>query len=287
MPNHSHVAATTLKGVHITLSESAKAFPRHWHATFGVGVIDDGAQSSLSGRGCVEAFAGQVITHNPGEVHDGRPIGDRPRRWRMLHIEPDAMATLLGQTSAAALEWTHPVTADPWLADALRAALAIHTRQQRSVHRDTSMLASLFDEALLRAIGRSSLSAANAKDARHDEPCGLARVMERLRDAPQATPTLDELATLAGLSRYALVRHFGRRYGLPPLAWLQQQRLEHARTHIGGGTGLAEAAAACGFSDQSHLTRQFVRKFGYTPGAWRRATRAVTSHPASAHAISF
>jgi AraC-like DNA-binding protein len=287
MPHHSQVSATCLTGVHITLSESAKAFPRHWHANFGVGMIDDGAQRSWSGRGCVEAFAGQVITHNPGEVHDGRPIGDRSRRWRMLHIEPDAMARLLGQTSVAAMEWTQPVAADPRLADALRATFEIHARQQRPVHEDTSMLTSLFDEALLRAIGRFALAAVTATHERENDPRGLARVMERLCDAPLETPTLDELATLGGLSRYALVRQFGRHYGLPPLAWLQQLRLESARTDIGKGTSLAEAAAASGFSDQSHLTRQFVRKFGYTPGAWRRATRGAWRHGTSARAISF
>jgi AraC-like DNA-binding protein len=33
------------------------------------------------------------------------------------------------------------------------------------------------------------------------------------------------------------------------------------------------AAAESGFADQSHLTRVFVRHFGFTPGEWRRAAR--------------
>jgi AraC-like DNA-binding protein len=36
---------------------------------------------------------------------------------------------------------------------------------------------------------------------------------------------------------------------------------------------LAEIALACGFCDQSHLTRTFRRRTGLTPGAWRRAAR--------------
>jgi AraC-like DNA-binding protein len=34
------------------------------------------------------------------------------------------------------------------------------------------------------------------------------------------------------------------------------------------GTGLADAAAAAGFVDQSHLTRQFKARYGVTPGRW-------------------
>jgi AraC-like DNA-binding protein len=44
-----------------------------------------------------------------------------------------------------------------------------------------------------------------------------------------------------------------------------------ARALIAAGEPLAEAAAAAGFADQPHLTRHFVRAYGYTPGAWRAA----------------
>ena len=37
------------------------------------------------------------------------------------------------------------------------------------------------------------------------------------------------------------------------------------------GASLSDAAASSGFADQSHLSRHFLRQFGYTPGAWRKA----------------
>jgi hypothetical protein len=45
-------------------------------------------------------------------------------------------------------------------------------------------------------------------------------------------------------------------------------RGEAARTLLARGTALAEAAAASGFADQSHMTRLFVRAYGLTPGAY-------------------
>ena len=95
---------------------------------------------------------------------------------------------------------------------------------------------------------------------------------ERLADDLLHAPTLDELAALAGCSRFQLLRRFQQLHGLPPHAWLLQQRLERARQLIRQGHGLAQAAADAGFADQSHLTRHFSRQFGYTPGAWRAAT---------------
>jgi len=31
---------------------------------------------------------------------------------------------------------------------------------------------------------------------------------------------------------------------------------------------LADAALACGFADQSHMTRQFKKTYGVSPGRW-------------------
>jgi AraC-like DNA-binding protein len=50
-----------------------------------------------------------------------------------------------------------------------------------------------------------------------------------------------------------------------------QRRIHHARHLIDGGARLAEAAADSGFSDQSHMTRLFVRSFGMAPGAYAKA----------------
>ena len=39
------------------------------------------------------------------------------------------------------------------------------------------------------------------------------------------------------------------------------------------GATLADAAAAGGFSDQSHMTRLFVRAYGLSPGRYAAAAR--------------
>src|SRR6266567_7022995 len=75
-----------IAGVEAVESKTRHIFPRHTHDQFGVGVIHRGAQRSLSGRGMVEAGSGDTITVNPGEVHDGAPIGDAGRAWRMLYF---------------------------------------------------------------------------------------------------------------------------------------------------------------------------------------------------------
>jgi AraC-like DNA-binding protein len=211
------------------------------------------------------------MSHNPGEVHDGMPIGSTPRRWRMFHIEPSAMARLFGVTSSDDIEWHAPVMDDQALRSALDRAFAASGAAGPSPQTLNSDDSALLEEALLLAVGRA-LPLAAPPQARQKNGQNLAIIVDRLSDDIKHAPTLDELAALVGTSRYTLVRQFRRRHGLPPMAWLLQLRLQRARERIAAGWGLADTATSCGFSDQSHLTRLFTRQFGYTPGSWRRAT---------------
>jgi AraC-like DNA-binding protein len=250
-------------GVFGTRIDSERHYGRHWHATYGFGALEHGAQRSASGRGTVEAYAGDLITTNPGEVHDGRPLGGPSRRWRMLYLEPQALASMTGGRTD--VEFTRPVFRDGRLLQALQ-RLFEHLDDWRCGRCD----ALAADEALVRACALMLEGHATASPA--DEAGGDVRqARDRLADDLLHSPTLSELAAAAGLSRYQLLRRFEKAYGVPPHAWLMQRRADRARGLIRNGMGLAEAAASCGFADQSHLTRFFVRQFGFTPGAWQRA----------------
>jgi AraC family transcriptional regulator len=49
------------------------------------------------------------------------------------------------------------------------------------------------------------------------------------------------------------------------------QRVKRAKDLLHGtNMPIAGVAAACGFADQSHLTRVFSKAFGISPGVWRR-----------------
>jgi AraC-like DNA-binding protein len=87
------------------------------------------------------------------------------------------------------------------------------------------------------------------------------------------------LEGVAGLSRYALARHFRACLGTSPYRYLVMRRLVRARSLIRCGTTLVDAAAACGFADQSHMTRHFKKAYGMSPGRW--ATRVRGASPES------
>ncbi len=82
--------------------------------------------------------------------------------------------------------------------------------------------------------------------------------------------TIAELAEDARLSREGFIRRFRREMGMTPHAYRVAYKATQARHLLRSDIALAEVAAEVGFADQSHFGRIFLRKFGTTPGAYKR-----------------
>ncbi|SIT48943.1 Transcriptional regulator, AraC family [Paraburkholderia ribeironis] len=261
-----------IAGVEATVADTAHTFARHSHDCFGVGVIVSGGHRSASGRGVVEARMNDAIMVNPGEVHDGSPLDERGRAWRMLYFEPSLLTDVGAELSGLAprdIELAQPVAHDPRLNYAFERLFAVSV-EARCVADEL-----VREEALLGLLGHLVRAhAARPALSRATQSMGpIARAKARIDDDPAAALTLTDLAADTGMSRFQLLRGFAQQTGLPPHAYRMQRRVALARQWIAAGATLADAAAAAGFADQSHMTRAFVRLLGVTPANYAAAMR--------------
>jgi AraC family transcriptional regulator len=121
---------------------------------------------------------------------------------------------------------------------------------------------------------RGDIEAYAAPKGRMLTPLQERRVTSRLLDDLGADTNLSELAALCGLSRSYFIRAFKQITGMPPHRWLLMERVKHAKELLRGTKlPIAEIAVACGFADQSHLTRVFSKVLHIGPAAWRRQWR--------------
>ena len=80
-----------------------------------------------------------------------------------------------------------------------------------------------------------------------------------------------DLCAVARLSSAHFSRKFKLSFGETPLAYVTRMRLKKAcHLMITSKATLSEIALVAGFSDQSHLCRQFRRAFSQSPATWRR-----------------
>jgi AraC-like DNA-binding protein len=105
-------------------------------------------------------------------------------------------------------------------------------------------------------------------------PWQLRRACEFIEANLDGDPSITEVAGVCGLSTNYFAKAFKQTTGAPPHAWLLMRRIEHAKRLLNETSlELAEVALACGFVDQSHLGRIFMKREGCSPGKWRRLRR--------------
>ncbi len=122
-------------------------------------------------------------------------------------------------------------------------------------------------DALLTESGIAPISASLEVSPR------IRRVQEFVEVHVGEALCLDDLAEVAGLSRYHFSRVFREETGQTPWAFVRDTRIDRAKELLAEGHAPAEAAHEAGFCDQSHLTRVLRRFDGRTPGELRDAGR--------------
>jgi AraC family transcriptional regulator len=129
----------------------------------------------------------------------------------------------------------------------------------------------LFVEALVTAIGTQIAQTIGNGQAmpgvRGLRPKQLARVLDLIEARLATGVSVVELAAAAPLSVSRFTHAFREALGVPPYQYVISRRLERAREELQrGGTTIVATALRWGFTDQSHFTRLFRKRFGMTPG---------------------
>lgn len=246
------------------------AYEPHRHDTYAVGITTAGVQTFRYRGWRRVCLPGQVHVLHPDETHDGAAGTDEGFGYRILYIAPELVRDALAGRAL-------PFVADPVqeLTPAARPIVSLLA----DIDEPISEL-SCAEIAVAVADGLLSLS---AQPHRRRVTIDI-RAVELVRDylaahARDQTSAL-VLEKIAGTDRFTIARQFRWAFGTSPDRYRMLRRLALARAAIESGQSLAQAAAEAGFADQSHMTRQFKRTYGLTPGRWMSLTAVSTQETA-------
>jgi AraC-like DNA-binding protein len=250
----------------LRLDASTHRYARHSHEGYALGVVDAGAHA-FAARGRVwTAIPGRVIIVNPEEAHDGGPASrDHAYSYRMIYLDRALVTAAIDEAAgrhSATTYFAEPVVADPALSAWIREAHRAFEQPESRIECETRLLTAVIELARRHARAPTKTEAGN----RNAREVGLA--LEYLREHLAENCSLAELAAVAGVDRFRLLRSFRRATGLPPHRYQTQVRLRRAKILMAKGETVARTAAIVGFADQSHLIRQFKSTYGVTPGAY-------------------
>jgi AraC-like DNA-binding protein len=240
------------------------AYRPHSHPTWTIAVMERGAAAFQVDARHERADDGECFVLEPEAVHTGVPAVPEGWAYKVLYLEPELLSVWDERDTAAprAARWV--VFKDA----ALRAAM-LHAHQ--ALAEEPVGLAR--DEAVLHAVGALKPHLRPGPETPKDrvEHAAVRRAIAHIRDRWDQAVPLQELAQVAGLSRFELVRRFKQQVGLPPHAFQVDLRIHRARELLGAGRAPADVALMCGFADQAHLTRTFRRHVGITPARYAAA----------------
>jgi AraC-like DNA-binding protein len=248
------------------------AFTPHMHEGYAIGVIEQGAEQFRYRHELHIAPAGSLVVINPGEIHTGEAAISQGWVYRMIYpvaeLAQHAASELVGRPRDVPF-FPSPVINDPQLANLF---VRMHTSFEiadTSLER-TSRLLWLLAHLVQRHADDSPLPRAAVPEHQ-----AVRRVRNYLEQHYAQHIALDDLAVVARLSPFHLLRVFRSKVGLPPHAYLTYVRVRQAQRLLLADLPIADVAAQTGFADQSHLTRHFKRIVGVPPGHYRQNRKNV------------
>ena len=245
------------------------AYPRHSHDYYVISLIERGRQSFMHKGTKHSTPPGGVILINPGAVHTGEAADEQGFELRSLYPSTCLMETAVFElTGHRALPYFKEVRVDhAW---ARNNVLSLH----KAILEGAGML-----ECESRILCTMAQLIKRFADTGSNEPLlgkekiAIQQARNFIDEHFAESVTLNTLAQHVALSPYYLLRVFRAEVGMPPYAYLESVRIRHTQRHIETGKPLAEVAAEVGFSSQSHMTRQFKKIIGVTPGQYAQHIR--------------
>lgn len=222
-------------------------------------------QGAFNVRHCGVSYSvgkGALLVVQSGEITSCEDF-DGKSKHREFHCDPKALETIaeeIGDRCTGGRIFQSPFVCDESLC---RPFLRFHTEMDSkpTAIESSSLLREFVGEMILRYGNRpaTTLRLGNERWAvKQVRDCLESRYAEHL--------TLEELARIANLSPFHLIRVFRKEVGLPPHAYQTRVRLNRAAELLAQDATIGEVALNTGFFDQSHFTNHFRKVFGYPPG---------------------
>ena len=222
-------------------------------------VFFDGAQIALSPTGDADPSLCSAFFVPAGVPLCGRLASFGDLEHIDIHVDESRLRRILGQTVNLGAPLFLPDCME------LRRLCALLADECRRPERPGG-----YSEALACGVFHEFFHLGARHSAERGAPAWMDQVMHHVLDRLDRHPSIDELASVAGMSRSRFTRRFKEVAGLPPHKWVMGTRIKQAQRMLSEGALLSQVAHDTGFADQAHFSRCFRHATGISPGRWTK-----------------
>lgn len=227
---------------------------RHTHEEAHFVMLLAGRYITSARGGAAECAVGTLIYNPPGTTHRDRFRG-LDGRFFTLSVPNSAIALCDGLgADGGARQLGH------------RSRRFAYALVQESEHWDRHDSAHVAE-----AVATELLADAITPQPAAFAPPGWLRLAREWLDDSGGPADISSVAAACGVHPVHLARVFRQHVGCAPAEYARRARLRRAMAMLRDPRlALADIAMRCGYADQSHFNRQFVRAFGVAPSMYRR-----------------
>lgn len=242
------------KGERRTYRGILQPFTDHAHDHYVFGIVREGERELILNREPLHIKKGDVLVFNPGDAHGCTHVSESPFAYDSFTV---AAEILDGK------RFYFPSNADNQPRDQLEEVFYLidGCREEDALEAFVA-----FEQTLVANTDANRRNPKHEGAVMHLHAHMLGHLAERT--------CVEAFAENEGVSAYALIRAYRGMFSLTPIQHQLALRVDAACMLLAKGATASDTATELGFSDQAHLTREFKKRMGCTPGSYAAMHKA-------------
>ncbi len=247
------------------LSGRVQKFPNHFHEYYVIGYIEGGRRHLRCKGKDYRLSAGDLILFNPRDNHCCAPADGTLLDYRAVNISPESMAKAAKEVTGSDYipHFTQNVVYQSEITKSICDLYDLIVHPASRLEKEEALF------FLLQQVFQEYSSPFTEADIPLPDP-QLKSLCSYMEKHYEDNITLEELLAMTNYSKSYLLRSFTKQIGVSPYRYLQNIRLNMAKSLLEQGTVPVDAASMAGFSDQSHFTNFFKEFIGVTPKQYQK-----------------
>lgn len=244
-------------------SNNTKHYKEHLHETFSIGINLKGDSVYTNKQNRYDFSRNMLAVVNANTIHSCNPKNKEANLYYMLYLKPswclDIQKSICEEITTLK-EFPEDILYDEKLYEEFK-NLCENLFSDISYMEKESELIDFFTKLFSKYIEYSNLKI-------EDE--SFEKIISYLNENYQENISLEELSQKFRLNSFYIIRLFKSQINLTPHAYLLNLKINRAKEFLKKGYSIVDTALECGFSDQSHLHRNFVKIVATTPKEYQK-----------------
>ncbi|WP_320035580.1 AraC family transcriptional regulator [Halarcobacter sp.] len=246
-------------------SNNTKHYKKHLHDTLSIGINIKGETIYTNKDKIYNFDIGMLALVNPNEIHSCNPIDKTPNLYYMLYLDENwcyGIQKTICEDIKEFIPFDKDFLDDKNIYEEFKSLCETMFTNITYEEKEEDLI--LFFTKLFKTyINDFHKTPSNEDDLK------FSQVQKYIQKNYKENISLNHLANKFDLNPFYIIRLFKNKLNMTPHAYLINEKINKAKEYLKKGNSLVDTALECGFADQSHFHRNFLKIVATTPNQYK------------------